>query len=74
MPSSVVLTLRKPRRVRQPKLWWGKGGPAPLSLSGGTEGRVGNPGKFFPAEDRYPLMGNLTPEGVPSPSNMTTEA
>jgi hypothetical protein len=29
MPSSVVLTLRKPRRVRQPKLGWGKGGPAP---------------------------------------------
>src|SRR6202521_4439372 len=28
MPSSVVLTLRKPRRVRQPKLWWGKDGPA----------------------------------------------
>ena len=28
MPSFVVLTLRKPRRVRQPKVWWRKGGAA----------------------------------------------
>src|SRR5258708_38307906 len=28
MAPSVVLTLRKPRRVRQPKLWWRKGGAA----------------------------------------------
>jgi hypothetical protein len=28
-PSSVVLTVRKPRRVRQPTSGWRKGGPAP---------------------------------------------
>src|SRR6266852_350729 len=30
MPSSVVLTLRKARRVRQPRLWCRTGGPAPV--------------------------------------------
>ena len=29
MPSSGMLTLRKPRSVSQPKSWWRKGGPPP---------------------------------------------
>lgn len=36
MPSSVVLTLRKARRVRQPKLWWRNGGPGPCTKGRST--------------------------------------
>ncbi len=56
--GSVVLTLRKPRRVRPPKLWWRKGGAASDPWDDAP---------FLRYESGNPNYTRVTPEGGLTP-------
>src|SRR5258706_12387239 len=60
MPRSVVLTLRKARRVRQPGSGWGKGGPAPgtSTVDCGSSGCA-----LFAPDGHWHLLGQYSPDG-----------